>query len=183
MLDISPLVNYFKTSLSGNESYIVRYVWLYLLIDILIFFFLILNYSTLNFPSYLSVKNFFGQWVKRYSRFILSACCSMPFGRLNLCHLLMRLESQMFWIFLFLQEVKYYSAAPMNVSGLRRNIKNIAHNYTDAQVRTLHLVQTSWNWCSDGLHFSRSRCEKPPAMIHGVPRARSCLNFQTWRTM
>ena len=25
-------------------------------------------------------------------------------------------------------------ALPMNVSGLRRNIKNIAHNYTDAQV-------------------------------------------------
>ena len=63
--------------------------------------------------------------------------------------------------------------ASVSISGLRRNIKNVAHNYTDAQVQYANLERNIHPF-----HL-RLKYVKLPLMIHGVPPALKCLRLQT----
>ena len=65
----------------------------------------------------------------------------------------------------------------VSIAGLRRNIKNVAHNYTDAQVGSDMREFSDYNLVS-WRHFIRSKSEKPQATTHGDPRVRRCLRLQ-----
>ena len=65
----------------------------------------------------------------------------------------------------------------VNLSGIRRNFKNVAHNYTDAQVRVSGIKKGGMSEETlvrffrnnfDILNFHRLKCEKQRLMIRGV---------------
>lgn len=65
---------------------------------------------------------------------------------------------------------KHRDDMQVNVAGLRRNIKNLAHNYSEAQVRHyihIYIYITIRNLINDKDLLFRLRSVKQHRMIHG----------------